>query len=332
MATSTDRNESRIRAEGVSPAHNPFIGFAAGLFSGWTKLVVGHPFDTIKTRLQCSPESVYGGAWHCLKTTVQTEGFRALYKGALVPAISWGINDSILMGSLHNYRALLSSHGFAERVPGSSAMRNDAQRLSILGHSVAGSFAGWTIALFAHPVELIKCKLQLQLVRPGEYSGQFSGPIDVVRQTYLGQGPTGMWKGLGASFMSRTCLAVMFGCFEVFNRLFSNWDGTRWEMSTTTANFLAGGLSSCMFWSVALPLDTVKNPDSVTQPRYSGVFDAYRQTWRDPVDPRKSLSWNHLARFRNFYRGFVPVVLRAFPTNAAALTIWEGVMRWSAET
>ena len=76
-----------------------------------------------------------------------------------------------------------------------------------------------------------------------------------------------MWKGLGASFMSRTCLAVMFGCesfvvrrhgiddrtgFEVFNRLFSNWDGTRWEMSTTTANFLAGGLSSCMFWSVAL--------------------------------------------------------------------------------
>lgn len=32
------------------PAHAPFVGFAAGLLSGWTKLVVGHPFDTIKTR------------------------------------------------------------------------------------------------------------------------------------------------------------------------------------------------------------------------------------------------------------------------------------------
>lgn len=30
-------------------------------------------------------------------------------------------------------------------------------------------------------------------------------------------------------------------------------------------------------------------------------------------------------------QGFVPVVLRAFPTNAAALAVWEGVMRWSAK-
>ena len=28
--------------------HNPLIGFAAGICSGLTKLVVGHPFDTIK--------------------------------------------------------------------------------------------------------------------------------------------------------------------------------------------------------------------------------------------------------------------------------------------
>ena len=27
-------------------------------------------------------------------------------------------------------------------------------------------------------------------------------------------------------------------------------------------------------------------------------------------------------------QGFVPVVLRAFPTNAAALAVWEGVMRY----
>lgn len=34
------------------PTHAPFVGFAAGLLSGWTKLVVGHPFDTIKTRCE----------------------------------------------------------------------------------------------------------------------------------------------------------------------------------------------------------------------------------------------------------------------------------------
>ena len=35
----------------TQPGHNAFIGFAAGICSGWTKLIVGHPFDTIKTRL-----------------------------------------------------------------------------------------------------------------------------------------------------------------------------------------------------------------------------------------------------------------------------------------
>lgn len=43
--------------------------------------------------------------------------------------------------SLHNYRAFLKSHGFAERDPYSS---DGGQRLSLVGHTVAGAFAGWT--------------------------------------------------------------------------------------------------------------------------------------------------------------------------------------------
>jgi hypothetical protein len=66
-------------------------------------------------------------------------------------------------------------------------------------------------AAIAHPTETIKCKLQLQLVQTGALSRQFAGPIDVVRQTVNGQGITGMWKGVGASFIYRSCFAAMFG-------------------------------------------------------------------------------------------------------------------------
>jgi solute carrier family 25 carnitine/acylcarnitine transporter 20/29 len=66
-------------------------------------------------------------------------------------------------------------------------------------------------AAIAHPTETIKCKLQLQLVKPAHEPKQFSGPIDVVRQTVQMQGITGMWKGVGASFIYRTCFAAMFG-------------------------------------------------------------------------------------------------------------------------
>jgi solute carrier family 25 carnitine/acylcarnitine transporter 20/29 len=75
-------------------------------------------------------------------------------------------------------------------------------------------------AAIAHPTETIKCKLQLQLVQTGALSRQFAGPIDVVRQTVNGQGITGMWKGVGASFIYRSCFAAMFGgtCTHLINK------------------------------------------------------------------------------------------------------------------
>ncbi|WVQ80377.1 hypothetical protein IAT38_002482 [Cryptococcus sp. DSM 104549] len=322
-----ERRQAGEEVPGEKP-HSPFFGFAAGICSGWTKLVVGHPFDTIKTRLQCAPTGTYTGAWDCFTRTIAKEGPRALYKGASVPAISWGMTDSILMGSLHNYRKFLLTHGFGERISPTS----DGQRLSILGHGIAGLFAGWSNASVAHPTEMIKCKLQLQMVQPAHVPRQFSGPIDVVRKTTAEQGPFGIFRGLGASFIYRSCMGAMFGSFEIMNRLFKSWDGTRWEMSPGVANFIAGGMASNVYWFSALPLDNVKNrimTDNIKSPRYKGVFDAYRQTWRETYDPTKSLGWNSLARTRNFYKGFVPVVLRAFPTNAAALAVWEAIMQWS---
>ncbi|ORX34669.1 mitochondrial carrier protein [Kockovaella imperatae] len=319
----------------ISPSkvkHNPLIGFAAGICSGLTKLVVGHPFDTIKTRLQCTPPGTFGGAWHCFTKTISSEGPRALYKGASVPAVSWGITDSILMGSLHNYRSILEHNGFAERIPGSVDDGPKGQRLSILGHTVAGAMAGWTNAVIAHPTEVIKCRLQLQMVLPADVPKQYSGPFDVVRQTYQALGATGMWRGVGASFIYRTCFAAMFGGFEIFNRMFKRWDGTSWQMSEAARNFWAGGLASNLYWATALPLDNVKNRlmvDKLREPRFKGVINAYSQTWRETYDGSKSLLWNSKARIRNFYRGFVPVALRAFPTNAAALAVWEALMRYA---
>ena len=45
----------------------------------------------------------------------------------------------MLLGSLHNYRLFLIRHRFTERTPGS-----DAQRLTLVGHGIAGFGAGLT--------------------------------------------------------------------------------------------------------------------------------------------------------------------------------------------
>jgi solute carrier family 25 carnitine/acylcarnitine transporter 20/29 len=81
-----------------------------------------------------------------------------------------------------------------------------------VGCSFPSSYlANLASAAIAHPTELIKCKLQLQSAQTDNFRKQFSGPVDVVRQTYRGQGSRGMWKGVGANFVYRTCFAAMFG-------------------------------------------------------------------------------------------------------------------------
>ena len=68
----------------------------------------------------------------------------ALYKGATPPAVGWAAIDSVLLGSLHNYRLFLLRHGMTETCPSTHQ-----PRLSLVAHGLAGLFAGLT-RLAAH--------------------------------------------------------------------------------------------------------------------------------------------------------------------------------------
>ncbi len=96
----------------------------------------------------------------------------------------------------------------------------------------------------AHPIEMIKCKLQQQRalsatspsvsVRPGgqpipvtfpyrAYSTSaaapaefFRNPFDVVKQTVQVQGPLGMWRGFGATLIFRSSFAVSLSGVEIW--------------------------------------------------------------------------------------------------------------------
>ncbi|KAL1951382.1 hypothetical protein VTO73DRAFT_531 [Trametes versicolor] len=286
------------------------VGAVAGVGSGLTKVAVGHGFDTIKTRLQCSPPGTYKGAVDCLLRTVRNESIFALYKGATPPAVGWAAIDSVLLGSLHNYRLFLVEHGLTETVPGS-----DVKRLTLVGHGIAGLFAGWTSALLATPMEQLKVKLQLQLQRSSA-DRVYKGPIDCLRQVVRARGVLGLWAGFSGSLAFRSNFLFMFGSFEALMRGFSKLDGTPYAISTPMANFLSGGLASFVYWIMAIPADNIKNRMMAT-----------------PHD-RPKLSFTATARqivaeggFKGYYRGLGPTLLRAFPVNASALWVYEGLMR-----
>ncbi|KIJ31460.1 hypothetical protein M422DRAFT_36217 [Sphaerobolus stellatus SS14] len=292
-------------------SHVRFVGILAGMGSGLTKVAVGHSFDTIKTRLQLSPPGTYKGALDCLRQTIKNESILALYKGATPPAVGWAAIDSVLFGSLHNYRLFLKdSPLLSENIPGS-----DKKRLSIPGHAAAGLCAGLTSAFLAHPIELLKVNLQMQRER-AVADRKFKGPIDCIVQVVRTNGVLGLWRGFAGSLAFRSNFAILFGSVEILMRNFDKLRGTSFEMSTGTATFLSGGLASFAYWFAAIPADNVKNRMMGADLNVRGINfrNVAKQIYRTEGA-------------RGFYAGLTPCILRAFPVNAAALFVSEGILR-----
>ncbi|KAI1179271.1 carrier protein YMC2 [Nemania sp. FL0916] len=333
-----------------APASKNYKGFVAGVFSGIAKLTVGHPFDTVKVRLQTTDAARFKGPLQCVAQTVRREGVRGLYKGASPPLVGWMFMDSLMLGSLTIYRRLLAEHVFSLAPPPDAAVavaaapsssspsspsstttrtgtgngmtrrsRNNAvDSLPSFGHGIAGVLAGSTVSFIAAPVEHVKARLQIQYAAH-KSERLYSGPLDCVRKIYAAHGVPGIYKGLCATLIFRSFFFFWWGSYDVLTRLFRD----KTNLSAPAVNFWAGGLSAQIFWLTSYPSDVVKQR-IMTDPMGGRLNDGV---------PRFR-NWREAARavymeggVKGFWRGFVPCFLRAFPANAMALVAFEGVMR-----
>jgi solute carrier family 25 carnitine/acylcarnitine transporter 20/29 len=269
------------------------IGFLAGILSGATKLLIGHPFDTVKVRLQI--EGGFGrfkGPLDCISSTIKKEGFRALYKGATPPLFGWALMDSVQMGTLTNLRLLL---------------QDKDKPLSLFQHSLAGLGAGIAVSFVATPIEVVKANLQIQY--GGSHLKRYNGPIDCVKKLFQEKGIKGPYKGLSGCLLFRSFFWVLWGSYEVYTRQL-----IKWNVDSSLVPFLAGGLAANTFWTISFPADVIKN----------------RLMTRQANSPYNSITecatfiWKH-ERIKGFYRGFVPCFLRSFPTNGAAIFVFETI-------
>ena len=60
---------------------------AAGGVGGICAVVVGHPFDLVKVRLQTAEKGVYRSAMDVVRQTIAREGARGLYAGVSAPLV-----------------------------------------------------------------------------------------------------------------------------------------------------------------------------------------------------------------------------------------------------
>ncbi|KAJ9158075.1 hypothetical protein NKR19_g3702 [Coniochaeta hoffmannii] len=319
MASDETTPSAPAPAPGPAPAlkkdNKNYKGFVAGVFSGIAKLSVGHPFDTIKVRLQTSSRTRFSGPLECLTQTVRNEGLRGLYKGATPPLVGWMFMDSLMLGSLTVYRRLLRDNLFN---PPGHPLHDPLRPMPSHGHGLAGVMAGATVSMIAAPVEHVKARLQTQYAA-SKADRLYKGPLDCVRKIYAAHGVAGVYRGLGATLLFRSFFFFWWGSYDVFSR----WMRQNTAMSAPAVNFWAGGLSAQVFWLTSYPSDVVKQR-IMTDPLGGALGDGQRRfpRWRDAA-----VAVYREQGVRGYWRGFLPCFLRAFPANAMALLAFEGVMR-----
>ncbi|PHT59855.1 hypothetical protein CQW23_02218 [Capsicum baccatum] len=129
----------------------------SGTIGGATQLIIGHPFDTIKVKLQSQPTPLpgqhpkYSGAIDAIRQTVAAKGDRGLFKDMGAPLATVEAFNAVLFIVRGQTEAFLRSE------PGVS--------LTVKQQIVCGVVAGTAASFLACPTELIKCSLLCVLIR-----------------------------------------------------------------------------------------------------------------------------------------------------------------------
>lgn len=272
--------------------------FLSGGFGGMCTVVVGHPFDTIKVRLQTqSPTSpAYSGAWDCTRQTVAKEGPRALYKGMFAP----------LLASSPIFALSFMGFGIGKKIQ----QKTPDEALGPARLALAGALSGLLTTVIMAPGERVKCLLQVQQASTGP--DKYSGPKDVVRSLYREGGLRSIFRGSAATAARDVpASAAYFASYELIQRALQGPDRSQLSVGST---LFAGGLAGVFNWIVAIPMDVVKNRlQAAPEGTYTGAVDVLTKLLRHE---------GVLA----LYKGCVPVLLRSFPANAACFMGFEVAM------
>ncbi|XP_050314305.1 congested-like trachea protein [Anthonomus grandis grandis] len=276
----------------------PFEYFLCGGCGGICTILVGHPLDTIKVRLQTMPVPEpgqlphYAGTLDCFKKTIQYEGPRGLYRGMGAP----------LLGVSPIFALSFMGYGVGKSLfcPADTSQHTYLQYLS------AGAFSGIFTTFIMAPGERIKCLLQIQ----EKGKGMYSGPVDVVKKLYKQGGIASIYRGAGATFLRDIpASGVYFLTYEaVQNYLTDNGN----HQTGIAGTILAGGLAGTANWLIGMPADVLK---SRFQTAPEGTYpNGIRDVFRNLIKTEGPLA---------LYTGITPVLLRAFPANAACFLGFE---------
>eukprot|EP00985_Skeletonema_marinoi_P032136 scaffold38986_cov153-Skeletonema_marinoi.AAC.3 len=323
----------------------------AGGVAGSASVIVGHPFDTIKVRLQTSSANGNSG-----KTPSSTAGgFKSLFKGMSPPLATAAICNAIIFASYgHSTRlwdeivehkssqqqneeihgtmtegAVLIEHGEHGTHEQTRTWKqqgnnnNNDNEVWIKVKSNQEEAIGTVQAFVICPVEHIKCRLQIQATSGAKQL--YKGPIDACVSIIKNHGIfRGLYRGMGVTLWRETPAFGMY--FAVYDTIKGRVESLLEEKDDDhpipshahawAASALAGGISGASTWGIIYPFDVIKSRMQ-TSPLERHL---QKGMWTVGSDIIRNHGVKHM------FRGLGVTLVRAFPVNAIIFPVYEFVL------
>lgn len=161
----------------------------AGTIAGIAQLLVGHPFDTIKVKMQAAAPGEYRGILDCASATIKQQGLLGVYRGMASPFFGSVIYNATLFSTNSIMKRLVAREG------------QSTKDLSVGQIMLAGAGTGAVVSIVQSPIELLKCQLQAEKKAHSSSARTFKGPLDLGTHMLRTRGPGFLTIGLGSTIL-----------------------------------------------------------------------------------------------------------------------------------
>lgn len=284
-------------------AKHLFSGTVAGLLAK----IVEYPLDTIKVRVQ-SNSTAYDGYVDCARQILRREGPASFFRGIGAPMAGGGAENAVCFAAFafggDIYHRLFNVVRSKEATAGEVVF--------------SGMIAGAAVSHVLTPVELLKCNMQVQNMKPVEQR-EYISVVDCAAKMIKKGGLKTLYTGHTATLAREVPgNGAWFGFYYLTKHMLTP-AGTSPDDLPLWKLMLAGGVGGVTYWTAFFPADVVKTKMQL-DPVYQklglvrGLALLYKQ-----------------GGVRALYTGWSITAVRAFPANAIIFSVYEMIAQyWDA--
>ncbi|CAI2377778.1 unnamed protein product [Moneuplotes crassus] len=268
------------------------LNFISGGIAGTLGTIVGHPLDTIKTKIQLSdgkygPIQTFKNIAHLEANGSYLRGFGMLFRGVVSPIIGFAPVISLLFSV-------------------NTVCTNIMKEWNISKYCktfLCGSIAGASCSIFLTPTELLKIRKQAMKENTVTYP-------QIISQQLKTGGILGLYQGFGITLLKCSIPNGMFFLTNLKVREILQADSpSNHPFVSLCKKIIAAGMAGQAYWLSAYPFDVIKSNIQNTLSKHKALPFA------------KSLYKKHGAAY--FYKGISAMLLRTIPFSAVNLLVYE---------